>query len=46
MYEINKAAVIDAGTKLSENDICALAQVSETTARIEPLLNTGTPLRN
>ena len=45
---------IDAGTELSENDLCdlerkaflTLAQTAETRARIEFMLEHGTPLRN
>jgi 3-hydroxyacyl-CoA dehydrogenase len=45
---------IDAGTRLSENDICdlerkaflALAKTNETRARIEHMLEHGSPLRN
>lgn len=45
---------VDPGTELSENDICALerkafltlAQTPETRARIEFMLEHGTPLRN
>ena len=45
---------IDAGTRLSENDICdlerkaflALAKTNETRARIEHMLERGSPLRN
>ncbi len=45
---------IDAGTELTENDICALereafltlAKTTETRARIEHMLQRGTPLRN
>ncbi len=45
---------IDAGTELSENDICdlerkaflTLAQTAETRARVEFMLEHGTPLRN
>jgi 3-hydroxyacyl-CoA dehydrogenase len=45
---------IDNGVELSENDICALerkafltlAGTAQTKARIEHMLNTGTPLRN
>jgi hypothetical protein len=48
MYEINivTGGSGDAASIFSENDICALARMSETRARIEPMLNTGTPLRN
>jgi 3-hydroxyacyl-CoA dehydrogenase len=45
---------IDAGTELSENDLCALerkafttlGQTDETRARIEFMLEHGSPLRN
>ena len=45
---------VDAGTELSENDLCdlerkaflALARTAETRARIEFMLEHGTPLRN
>ena len=74
MYEINRAAVIgagtmglgiagqlanaggdvDAGTMMSEEDICglerraflSLAKTSETRARVEHMLDHGSPLRN